>query len=86
MAVILDTARSILQRLFASEPAYLEDEASNTKPKKRVVILGAGYAGTAVAKALDGTKGIEIVVVSLHDGFVVHKVGALRAAVRADNW
>ena len=55
--------------------------------RKRVVVLGGGYSGGAAAKKLDQTKGIEVIWVSpREDGFILHKIGALRAAVAGGNW
>lgn len=45
---------------------------------KRVVIVGAGYAGTALARALDDVA--EIVLIEPRDRFV-HNVAAIRAVV-----
>ena len=45
---------------------------------QRVVVVGAGYAGTLVAKTLDDA--VEVVLIEPKDAFV-HAVGALRAVV-----
>jgi NADH dehydrogenase FAD-containing subunit len=45
---------------------------------KRVVIIGGGYAGTRLARALD--EGAEVVLVEPRDAFV-HNVAAIRAIV-----
>jgi len=45
---------------------------------KRVVIIGGGYAGTALARALDAA--VEVVLVEPRDRFV-HNVAAIRALV-----
>ena len=55
--------------------------------RKRVIVLGGGYAGAAVAKKLDQTNGIDVIWVSPREGgFILHKIGALRAAVAGGNW
>jgi NADH dehydrogenase FAD-containing subunit len=46
-----------------------------------VVVVGGGYGGVTVAKALDGVA--SVVLVEAKNAFV-HSVGALRAAVRPD--
>ena len=54
----------------------------------KVVILGAGYAGGLLARALedDAKKGrIHVTVVERRDA-VHHKIGAIRASVRAGEW
>jgi len=43
-----------------------------------VVVIGGGYGGVGVAKALDGE--VEVVLVEPKDAFV-HNIGALRALV-----
>jgi len=45
---------------------------------KHVVIIGGGYAGTQLARALD--KDVRVTLVEPRDGFV-HNVGAIRAVV-----
>ena len=49
--------------------------------QQRVVVVGGGYGGAAVAKELDGVA--EVVLVEPKDAFV-HAVGALRAVVDVD--
>jgi NADH dehydrogenase FAD-containing subunit len=49
--------------------------------QQRVVVVGGGYGGAAVAKALDDVA--DVVLVEPKDAFV-HAVGALRAAVDPD--
>ena len=49
--------------------------------QQRVVVVGGGYGGAAVAKALDDVA--DVVLVEPKDAFV-HTVGALRAAVDRD--
>src|ERR1700730_5327023 len=51
---------------------------SNLGGKPTVVVVGGGYGGTAVAKALDETS--EVVLVEPKDAFR-HKIAALRALV-----
>lgn len=53
--------------------------------KKNVLILGAGFGGIAVAKALDGNKSINVTIVSPRD-FVLVKFGGLRAATTGGAW
>ncbi|WP_262699503.1 MULTISPECIES: FAD-dependent oxidoreductase [Streptomyces] len=48
---------------------------------KKVVVIGGGYGGSAVAKALDGVA--DVVLVEPKEAFF-HAVGALRAAVDPD--
>lgn len=48
---------------------------------RTVVVVGGGYGGAAVAKALD--EGADVVLVEPKDAFV-HAAGALRALVRPD--
>lgn len=59
---------------------------NNNNNKKKVLILGAGYAGTSVAKSLDKVPGIDVTVVAPNEGYMVHKIGALRAAVKGGSW
>jgi apoptosis-inducing factor 2 len=47
-------------------------------PRPTVVVIGGGYGGVNVAKALDGD--VEVVLVEPKDAFV-HNIGALRALV-----
>lgn len=59
--------------------------------KKKVVIIGAGYAGASTAKALDSfahpEKGIiELTVVTKREGFLLNKISAVRGVVAGDNW
>ena len=49
--------------------------------QQRVVVVGGGYGGAAVAKALDDVA--DVVLIEPKDAFV-HAVGALRAAVDPD--
>ena len=51
------------------------------KPEARVVIVGGGYAGTAVAKLLDDE--CQVTLLEKKDAFF-HNVGALRAVVDGD--
>src|SRR6202789_1919563 len=51
---------------------------SEQSPKPTVVVVGGGYGGTAVAKALDETT--NVVLVEPKDAFM-HNVAALRALV-----
>src|ERR1700722_8736581 len=51
---------------------------SNLGGKPTVVVVGGGYGGTAVAKALDETS--EVVLVEPKDAFM-HNIAALRALV-----
>lgn len=48
------------------------------EPKKKVVIVGGGYAGYALALKLDGA--MEVTLIEPRDGFV-HNVAAIRATV-----
>lgn len=50
-------------------------------PVKKVVILGGGYAGSALAKELDGEARVEVTLVDAREA-LVQKVPALRAAVQ----
>jgi NADH dehydrogenase FAD-containing subunit len=45
-----------------------------------VVVIGGGYGGVNVAKALDADAGVEVALVEPKDAFV-HNIGALRALV-----
>src|SRR3984885_12559836 len=51
---------------------------SNQAGKPTVVVVGGGYGGTAVAKALDETH--DVVLVEPKDAFM-HNIAALRALV-----
>ncbi|WP_405794799.1 NAD(P)/FAD-dependent oxidoreductase [Streptomyces sp. NBC_01506] len=53
--------------------------------RRTVVVVGGGYGGSAVAKALDegADDGVDVVLVEPKDAFV-HAAGALRALVRPD--
>lgn len=48
-----------------------------------VVVVGGGYGGAAVAKALDARDGVDVVLVEPKDAFV-HAAGSLRALVRPE--
>src|SRR5258705_9283633 len=50
----------------------------NQAPRPTVVVIGGGYGGVAVAKALDAD--VDVVLVEPKDSFV-HNIGALRALV-----
>src|SRR4030081_3259085 len=50
----------------------------DTQPRRTVVVIGGGYGGVNVAKALDAD--VEVVLVEPKDAFV-HNIGALRALV-----
>src|SRR5580658_1444099 len=52
--------------------------ANDQTGKPVVVVIGGGYGGTAVAKALDETT--DVVLVEPRDGFM-HNIAALRALV-----
>ncbi|KAH9256038.1 hypothetical protein BASA81_005814 [Batrachochytrium salamandrivorans] len=55
--------------------------------KKQVIIVGGGYSGLYTARALDQANGkheFEITVISPREDFMLHKIGALRAAVRGE--
>ena len=52
--------------------------------RKKVVILGGGYAGASVAKALDKT--VDVTLVSPIEGYAFHKIGGLRAAIKGGKW
>jgi len=73
------------------QPAPLSSSASadpQQRPPPRVVILGAGYAGSLLARELeeDVSAGrIELVVVDRRD-HCHHKIGAIRASVRNGEW
>src|ERR1700723_1907795 len=55
------------------------DMTANDQTRKPVVaVIGGGYGGTAVAKALDETT--DVVLVEPRDGFM-HNIAALRALV-----
>jgi NADH dehydrogenase FAD-containing subunit len=54
--------------------------------RKHVVVLGSGYAGSTAAAKLDRTVGIDVTLVSPNDGFVIHKIAALRAVTKGGNW
>jgi NADH dehydrogenase FAD-containing subunit len=51
---------------------------SNT-PRKRVIVIGGGYAGTLLAKAIDQT--VDVVLIEPREAFF-HKV-ARRASARS---
>src|SRR6202047_1431009 len=51
---------------------------SNLGGKPTVVVVGGGYGGTAVARALDATS--DVVLVEPKDAFM-HNIAALRALV-----
>src|ERR1700687_1581406 len=53
-------------------------ETSSHSGKPTVVVVGGGYGGYAVAKALDGTS--NVVLVEPKDAFM-HNIAALRALV-----
>ena len=57
---------------------------ASASPKK-VVVLGAGYAGASVAAKLDRMKEIDVTLVTPRD-FILHKIGSLRAAVKGGAW
>src|SRR4030081_3519109 len=50
----------------------------DTQPRRTVVVIGGGYGGIGVAKALD--EHVDVVLVEPKDAFV-HNIGALRALV-----
>jgi NADH dehydrogenase FAD-containing subunit len=61
---------------------------SKTSVPPHVVILGAGYAGAMVARSLenDARLGkVSVTVVERREA-VHHKIGAIRASVRAGEW
>jgi hypothetical protein len=57
---------------------------SYTGEKKRVVIVGAGFGGLAIAKALEPSN-LDITVIAPVDYFNI-TWGALRSVVRACSW
>lgn len=57
-----------------------------TNNRKSVVVLGTGYAGASAAKNLDKASGVDVTVVSPTESFALHKIGALRAAVKGGSW
>ncbi|MFI0937916.1 FAD-dependent oxidoreductase [Streptomyces sp. NPDC021020] len=48
-----------------------------------VVVVGGGYGGSSVAKALDAEDGVDVVLVEPKDAFV-HAAGSLRALVKPE--
>lgn len=54
---------------------------TSSATKKTVVIIGLGYAGLSLAKLLDGDETIQVVAIDPRENFMLHKWGALRAAV-----
>ncbi|MFI0719000.1 NAD(P)/FAD-dependent oxidoreductase [Streptomyces sp. NPDC021224] len=48
-----------------------------------VVVVGGGYGGSSVAKALDAEDGVDVVLVEPRDAFV-HAAGSLRALVKPE--
>ena len=61
---------------------------NTTTPPPRVVIIGAGYAGALVARSLEGdakANKLKVTIVERRDA-VHHKIGAIRASVRAGEW
>jgi aspartate oxidase len=62
------------------DPFQQQGAAASTKvvSNKKVVVLGCGFAGAAVAAQLD--THFDVTVVSRHEEFV-HYIGGLRAAV-----
>src|SRR5882757_1826685 len=68
-----------LNRLRTPEELELKMPDSNLeKGRPTVVVVGGGYGGTAVAKALDETT--DVVLVEPRDAFM-HNIAALRALV-----
>jgi NADH dehydrogenase FAD-containing subunit len=53
---------------------------------KHVVVVGAGYAGLSVCKALVKDKTIKITLVDMREGFMLHKWAALRSATFGGDW
>lgn len=53
--------------------------------KKNVVIVGGGYGGVGVAKALEKNKSVNVTIVSPRD-FILMKWGTLRAATTGGAW
>ena len=49
--------------------------------KKTVVIIGLGYAGLSLAKLLDADGSVHVIGIDVRENFMLHKWGALRAAV-----
>ena len=55
--------------------------------KKKVIVIGCGYAGSAVASVLDKyPKEIDLTIVTKRDNFLLNKFSALRAAVVNGGW
>ena len=55
--------------------------------KKKVVIIGCGYAGATAAQSLDEHwKDIDLTVITKRENFFVNKFSALRAAVADGGW
>jgi apoptosis-inducing factor 2 len=64
----------------------MSSKTSTTPPQ--VVIIGAGYAGALVARSLEAdckANKIAVTVVERRES-VHHKIGAIRASVRAGEW
>lgn len=57
-----------------------------TTTQQKIVIIGAGYAGATVARALekDVKLGVHVTIIERRDSFY-HKIGALRATVNGQD-
>jgi len=61
--------------------------SDNIPVPKKVLIIGCGYAGAAVAQGLDPYKDlIDLTVVTKREHFLLHKHAALRASVAHGGW
>jgi len=56
-----------------------------TEQRRKVVVIGAGYAGAATAAKLDRTRGIDVTLVTPRN-VLVHKIGFLRAVAAGGTW
>jgi NADH dehydrogenase FAD-containing subunit len=58
--------------------------------RKRVIIIGGGFAGCKVAKSLDKyaseNGSIELILITKRENFLLNKFAALRAATLAGTW
>lgn len=54
--------------------------------KKTVLVIGGGYAGLSVCKALQHEASVHVILVDPREGFLLHKFSALRAATFANEW
>jgi NADH dehydrogenase FAD-containing subunit len=54
--------------------------------RKKVLIIGGGYAGISLAQILDKEPTIDLTIVEAREGFLLHKFAALRAAVVGDDY